>query len=103
MDSVFAFTDLPIRLLMISGLIGFLFFVCLGIFVLISKVSGLVEVPGYATTILTISFFAALNSLGLGVIGSYVWRAFENTKGRPLSIVMTKVLTKAEPQKADVN
>jgi polyisoprenyl-phosphate glycosyltransferase len=93
MDSVFAFTDLPIRLLVVSGLIGFLFFVCLGTVVLISKISGLVEVPGYATTILTVSFFAALNSLGLGVIGSYVWRAFENTKGRPQSIVMSKAVT----------
>jgi len=46
-------------------------------------------VPGYAATVLIVSFFAALNSFGLGVIGSYVWRTFENTKGRPLAIVMT--------------
>ena len=24
----------------------------------------------------------------LGVIGSYVWRAYENTKARPLALVM---------------
>jgi hypothetical protein len=29
-----------------------------------------------------------LNLLGLGVIGSYVWRAYENTKARPLALVM---------------
>jgi hypothetical protein len=45
-------------------------------------------VPGYAATVLVVAFFAALNSFGLGVIGSYVWRTFENTKGRPLAIVM---------------
>ena len=26
------------------------------------------------------------DGFGLGIIGSYVWRAFENTKGRPLTI-----------------
>jgi polyisoprenyl-phosphate glycosyltransferase len=90
MDSIFAFTDLPIRLLVILGVIGLIFFICFGTSVLIFKLFGIIEVPGYTATVLIISFFAALNSLGLGVIGSYVWRAFENTKRRPLSIVMTK-------------
>ena len=90
MDSVFAFTDLPIRLLVILGIIGFIFFIGLGTAVFIFKITGMMEVPGYTATVLIISFFAALNSLALGIIGSYVWRAFENTKQRPLSIVMRK-------------
>lgn len=88
-DSVFAFTDLPIRLLVIMGICGLIFCICLGTAVLIARLSGNIDVPGYTATILIISFFAALNSLGLGIIGSYVWRAFENTKQRPLSIVMS--------------
>jgi len=44
-------------------------------------------VPGYAGTILTMLFFGALNALGLGVVGTYAWRAFENTKERPLALV----------------
>ena len=43
-------------------------------------------VPGYAATILVVLFFGAFNALGLGIIGSYVWRAFENTKRRPLTV-----------------
>ena len=31
---------------------------------------------------------AGINLLGLGIIGSYVWRAYENTKARPLAVVM---------------
>ena len=46
-----------------------------------------ISVPGYAATALIILFFASLNSLGLGIIGIYVWRAFENTKQRPQSVV----------------
>jgi glycosyltransferase involved in cell wall biosynthesis len=89
-DSVFAFSDLPIRLLLFLGSMGLLVSLGLSFLVLSARLLGWVAVPGYAATVLVILFFAGLNSLGLGVIGSYVWRAFENTKDRPLSIVMRK-------------
>ncbi|MEO8177777.1 MAG: glycosyltransferase family 2 protein [Deltaproteobacteria bacterium] len=88
-DSLFAFSDLPIRLLAFFGGLGLVTSAVVSIMVLIAKLLGLVAVPGYAATVLILTFFSALNSFGLGVIGSYVWRTFENTKGRPLAIVMT--------------
>lgn len=87
-NSVFAFSDLPIQLLLIFGMVGVGVAVGLAAIVVMARITGLVSVPGYTATVLVILFFAALNSLGLGVIGSYTWRAFENTKARPLSIVM---------------
>lgn len=89
MDSSFAFSDLPIRFLYFIGVTGMLLSFALGCMVIIAKFSDAIPIPGYATTIITIVFFAALNSMGLGIIGSYVWRAFENTKIRPHSIVMS--------------
>ncbi|MGH8030926.1 MAG: glycosyltransferase family 2 protein [Luteimonas sp.] len=86
-DSVFAFSDLPVRILMATGALALATAAVLGIVIVIAKVSGLVAVPGYAGTILTILFFGAINTLGLGVVGSYAWRAFENTKDRPLALV----------------
>jgi glycosyltransferase involved in cell wall biosynthesis len=86
-DSLFAFSDLPIRLLAFFGGLGLVTSATLSLVVLIARILGWVTVPGYAATVLV--FFAALNSFGLGVIGSYVWRTFENTKGRPLAIVMS--------------
>lgn len=85
-DSVFAFTDLPVRMLTALGLVALLVTALLGVLVIAAKLSGLVPVPGYAGTMLTILFFGALNSLGLGIVGTYAWHAFENTKARPLSI-----------------
>lgn len=86
MDSVFSFTDLPIRLLLALGLTGLVVSIVLAIVVIAAKLTGHVAVPGYAATILVVLFFGTFNALGLGIIGSYVWRAFENTKGRPLTI-----------------
>jgi glycosyltransferase involved in cell wall biosynthesis len=88
-DSIYAFSDLPVRLLVGTGAIGLLTSVLLGAVILIARLLGLIEVPGYAATIMTIIFFGALNTFALGVLGAYVWRAFENTKGRPESIVMS--------------
>jgi glycosyltransferase involved in cell wall biosynthesis len=88
-DSVFAFTDLPVRLLFWTGMLALCVALVFGAVVLAARISGWVEVPGYAATILTILFFGALNALGLGVVGTYAWRAFENTKARPLAVVQT--------------
>jgi polyisoprenyl-phosphate glycosyltransferase len=97
-DSLFAFSDLPIRLLAFFGGMGLITSVVLSAVVLTARVFGLITVPGYAATVLVVAFFAALNSFGLGVIGAYVWRTFENTKGRPLAIVMTAQDFAGRPQ-----
>lgn len=88
LDSIFSFTDLPIRLLTLFGLLGVVASVLLGIAVIIAKLVGGIAVPGYAATILTVIFFGGLNALGLGIVGAYAWRAYENTKGRPLAVVL---------------
>jgi glycosyltransferase involved in cell wall biosynthesis len=89
-DSVFAFSDLPIRLLVVAGIVGLAFSVGFSLLVLVARFSGLIPIPGYAGTVLIITFFAALNSFGLGILGGYLWRAFENTKGRPHAIVRAR-------------
>lgn len=87
-DSVFSFSDFPIRVLTYAGVLGLIASAFLAILVFTARVSGMIELPGYTATVIIISFFAALNSFGLGVVGSYVWRAFENTKQRPGAIVL---------------
>jgi glycosyltransferase involved in cell wall biosynthesis len=89
-DSVFAFTDLPVRILIMLGLASMGVAILLTMVTLVARFSGLVAVPGYAGTMLTILFFGAFNSLGLGVVGAYAWRAFENTKSRPLAVVQSE-------------
>jgi len=86
-DSVFAFTDLPVRILWIVGIAGITLGLVLGTIVLIGRATDGITVPGYATTVLILLLFLSLNSLGLGIIGSYVWRAYETIKGRPGAIV----------------
>jgi polyisoprenyl-phosphate glycosyltransferase len=90
LDSLFAFTDVPIRAFILLGLLGLVISALLALGVVIARFSGLIDVPGYAATVVVIVFFSGLNLFGLGVIGSYVWRAYENTKQRPLSVIMNR-------------
>lgn len=86
-DSVFAFTDLPVRMLWLVGLLGLVVGMALAVAVVIARAVGAVSVPGYTATILVIILFGSLNMIGLGIIGSYVWRAYDTVKGRPGAIV----------------
>jgi glycosyltransferase involved in cell wall biosynthesis len=88
LDSVFAFTDLPIRWLLWGGATVAAFSICMGVLVGLLRAFGAIDVPGYAMTLIVIVILGAANLFGLGVVGSYAWRAFENGKRRPLSVPM---------------
>lgn len=90
MDSIFAFTDYPIRLLIRIGVVGCLLSVALGMLVFAGHLSGQIAVPGYAATMLVVLFFGMLNLLGLGLVGTYAWRGYENSKIRPLAVVASR-------------
>ena len=89
MDSVFSFTDLPIRLLIRCGLAGSLLALALGAVVLAARLGGQIGVPGYASTLISVLLLGGLNLLGLGLVGTYAWRGYENSKGRPLAVLAT--------------
>lgn len=87
LDSVFSFTDLPIRLLTTVGAVGVVVTAVLGIVELIARLTGAITLTGYTPIMLAVLGSTFLLLFGLGVVGSYVWRIYENTKGRPDAIV----------------
>ena len=88
LDSLFAFSDLPVKILLGIGLVGMLVSIAFGTVILLARAMGTFDVPGYAATVTTVLFFGALNTVGIGLVGSYVWRAYANTQQRPIAIVM---------------
>lgn len=86
-DSIFAFTDLPVRLMIAVGAIGAAAIVIASATVLVQWMLGNIAVPGYTPLMLGLLFVGFLLVMSLGVVGSYVWRTFENSKGRPPAIV----------------
>jgi glycosyltransferase involved in cell wall biosynthesis len=88
LDSVFAFTDLPVKVLTLAGATGMAIAAVWGLVVLFAQIAYGIDVRGYTATMLAVLFFGGLNLLATGIIGSYSWRAYDNTKARPLALVM---------------
>jgi glycosyltransferase involved in cell wall biosynthesis len=89
LDSFFSFTDLPVMLITVVGGVGVLVSTGLGIAVLVVWLAGAIDVAGYTPLMLAVVFTASSVLLSLGVIGGYVWRTYENTKGRPSAVPMS--------------
>ncbi|MFB9068171.1 glycosyltransferase [Pseudofulvimonas gallinarii] len=87
LDSLFAFSDLPIRLLVGLGMLSLAGALILTVVAMVSRLIGIIDVPGYTATLIVLLGFGGLNALGLGIVGIYAWRAYENTKGRALSVI----------------
>ena len=86
-DSAFAFSDLPITVMIAAGVIGMGGALMATVAVLAAWAAGAVDVRGYTPLMLAVLFSLSTTLLALGVLGGYVWRIFENTKGRPIHLV----------------
>ncbi len=88
MDSVYSFTDVPIQVLTTVGLVGTVLTLLASALIFTMWLIGRIVEPGYTPLMLAIllSTFTLLS--GLGVVGSYVWRTYENSKSRPSAIAM---------------
>ncbi|WP_263729294.1 glycosyltransferase family 2 protein [Cellulomonas sp. SG140] len=89
LDSVFAFTDIPISLLTTVGLLGGALTTVAAVVVFVGWLVGRIVDPGYTPLMLVLLFSTFTLLSGLGIVGSYVWRTFENSKARPVSIAMS--------------
>jgi glycosyltransferase involved in cell wall biosynthesis len=82
-DSIFNFTDLPIRLLIAVGALGTITAIAFSVVLLVARLLNQIDVPGYTAIALTVTFFGSITSLGLGILGQYLWLVLQNVRGRP--------------------
>jgi hypothetical protein len=48
-------------------------------------------VPGYASLIVSIMFFAGVQLMSLGILGEYIGRIFAEVKRRPLYLIGERI------------
>ncbi len=91
LNGLIGFSSKPLFLLSISGfIIAFLSFI-LGLWYVFQKISGINLPPGLTTTVILISFFAGLQLFGLGLVGEYIGRIYDEVKKRPKFIIDKKI------------
>jgi len=90
-NALLSFSTKPLRIISIFGIIvaGISFIILCIAF--IQKIFFEVDVPGWATIIVLITFLGGAQLFAMGVVGEYIGRIFLETKDRPLYIIEDKI------------
>ena len=91
LNGLISFSSKPLSIMSIGGFILSGLSFMLGGWYLLQKLLGINLTPGLSTTVLLISFFSGVQLLGLGLIGEYVGRIYDEVKRRPMYIVDKKI------------
>lgn len=86
-DGFTSFTTLPLRFITIMGIVVSLAAFIYIVVILIQYATGLHRSAGYNTMLIIILFMGGIQMISLGIIGEYIGRIFNETKGRPLYLV----------------
>ena len=89
-NGIFGFSSRPLFLMSIVGFIFAFLSFSIGIYYLIVKFIDPTITPGLSSTVLFITFFSGLNLIGLGLLGEYVGRIYDEVKNRPNFIIDKK-------------
>lgn len=89
-SNIVGYSTLPMQLVTGAGIVVFLLAVVLGIQTLVKYFSGH-AVEGFTTVILLILLIGSVIMISLGIIGYYIARIYEETKGRPRYIISQRV------------
>ena len=92
-----AFSSLPLMIVPVLGLLMLVISIILGIEAIYSKLSGH-AISGFATLEITILFSGSMIMIGLGVIGQYMARMYDEIKGRPVCLVSRFIGLDNNPQ-----
>jgi glycosyltransferase involved in cell wall biosynthesis len=90
MTAVTSFSSAPLQLITFTGAGFAVFAIVLGTQTLYQKIAGH-AVDGFTTVILLLLVIGGAVMLGLGIIGTYIARIYEEVKGRPRYIVAERV------------
>jgi len=87
LDGITSFSRVPLQVLSGGGVaIACLALIYGGWMVLRTLIFG-IDLPGYASLMTAVLFLGGVQLIGLGVLGEYLGRVFEEVKGRPLYLV----------------
>ncbi|MDI1335427.1 MAG: glycosyltransferase family 2 protein [Lacunisphaera sp.] len=90
-DGVFSFSYLPLRLLTYTGLIVSGFGFVLGTFYVVRRLLGLeIAVTGFTTLVTLVLFLGGVQLIGIGVLGEYLARVYDEVKKRPAYLIKRK-------------
>jgi glycosyltransferase involved in cell wall biosynthesis len=91
LDGLMSFSTLPLKVWTYVGVFVSMFSLIAAAYYIVQTPTHGVDVPGYASLIVSIMFFAGVQLLTLGIMGEYIGRIFAEVKRRPLYLVAERL------------
>lgn len=86
-DGIFAFSTVPIRVAIITGLLMVVLSFCFSFYAIFERFFSTSSPKGFTATTVLITFLGGLQLLFFGIVGEYVGRIYEEVKRRPHYVV----------------
>src|SRR4051812_37876174 len=86
-DAIISFSTIPLKIASVLGLVVSLLGVVYGVVTIVQRLFGETGVPGYASLLVAVLLLGGVQLACLGIIGQYLGRVYEESKGRPVFIV----------------
>jgi dolichol-phosphate mannosyltransferase len=86
-DGIIAFSTKPLRIVMSIGLLSVLISIAVLLYTITVKIIGKDIQTGWASIMVAVTFFSGIQLLGLGIVGQYIARIYDESKNRPIYIV----------------
>jgi dolichol-phosphate mannosyltransferase len=92
LDAIFSFSYKPLRFSLFMGLATALFAMVFAVVLVTARLQGVgilggPVVIGYTSTIVSILFLGGIQLIGIGILGEYLGRIYDEVKRRPLYLI----------------
>lgn len=87
LDGITSFSTLPLRIWSYLGVLFALIAFCYGSWIILRTLINGADLPGYASLFVAVLFIGGVQLIGIGVLGEYLGRIYQETKQRPVYVV----------------
>jgi len=87
LEGITSFSTVPLRIWTYIGGAGALVTIIYGLFIVLRTLILGIDLPGYASLLVSVLFFGSLQLIGIGVLGEYLGRIYMENKQRPIYLV----------------
>lgn len=96
LDGITGFSTIPLKIWSYIGAIFAIMSFIYGTIILMRTLIFGVDLPGYASLLVAITFLGGLQLIGIGVLGEYIGRTYIESKHRPIYLIRKIYKTKTE-------
>lgn len=90
-DVIISNSNKPLKIAVITGIFMSAISFILALYNIVAKMIGVIQVPGYTTTVFSIWFVGGILLFVMGILGVYIGKIYDQVKGRQFFIIKEKV------------